>query len=211
MDIHSLPFNGQVLQDKFVVSVLKAKTEGFFLEIGSNDPRVINNTFVLEDKLGWKGVMIEYDPRWLPEYKDHRPMSTPIIQDATTVDYPKVLMEAGAPFDIDYLQIDLEVSNRSTLTTLETLDQTVFDTYRFAVITFEHDVYKGNWFDTRTQSRSILDSRGYLLVFPDVRNEQNAFEDWYVHPQLVDMNYISRIRSNESLEYREISRRLQEL
>ena len=35
------------------------------------------------------------------------------------------------PLKIDYLQIDLEVNNRSTLTTLELLDAQVFDNYKF--------------------------------------------------------------------------------
>ena len=37
-------FNGQAEQDKFVVSILKNKTDGFFLELGSNCPININNT-----------------------------------------------------------------------------------------------------------------------------------------------------------------------
>ena len=36
-------FYSQACQDKFIVNVLKEKRDGFFLEIGSNDPIVINN------------------------------------------------------------------------------------------------------------------------------------------------------------------------
>ncbi len=38
-------------------------------------------------------------------------------------------------------------------------------------------------------------------MFPDVRNGENAFEDWYVHPSLVDMNYINTVQRSNSLEY----------
>jgi len=114
----------------------------------------------------------------------------------------------NAPKNIDYLQIDLEVSNRSTLTTLELLNNNVFNEYKFATVTFEHDIYDGDKFNTRLDSRKIFLNRGYILVFPDVRNGQHAFEDWYIHPELVDINYINKIKSEQSLDYNDIMVRL---
>jgi hypothetical protein len=96
---------------------------------------------------------------------------------------------------MDYLQIDLEVNNRSTLTTLEMIDSQLFDTYKFATITFEHDIYTGNHFNTREISRQIFHKRGYIPVFQDVCNGETrfVFEDWYVHPDLVDMDHVNKI------------------
>jgi hypothetical protein len=197
-------YNGQVLQDKFVVSVLKNKQNGYFLEIGSNHPKLINNSYVLEKELNWNGIMIEYDNSWIPLYNLERPNSIYVINDATRINYYKLLKQNNAPKNIDYLQIDLEVCNRSTLTTLELLNNNVFDEYKFATVTFEHDIYDGDRFNTRLASREIFTNRGYILAFPDVRNGPHAFEDWYVHPDLVDITYINKIKSNESLEYKEI-------
>ncbi len=197
-------FNGQVLQDKFVVNILKHKQNGYFLEIGSNDPIFINNTYVLEKELNWKGIMIEYDKQFLDKYIEHRPNSIHVINDATLIDYYELLNVNQFPKNIDYLQIDLEVNNRSTLTTLELLDNTVFDEYKFAVVTFEHDIYTGDHFNTRLISRNIFLNQGYVLVFPDVRNYSCAFEDWYVHPDLVDMKYINSIKTEKSLNYIDI-------
>ena len=123
-------YNGQVLQDKFVVSILKNKRNGYFIEIGSNHPKLINNTYVLENELDWRGIMVEYDPNWLPQYKLERPNSIHVIDDATQINYVKLLKHHNAPTNIDYLQIDLEVSNRSTLSTLEILNNTIFDEYK---------------------------------------------------------------------------------
>ena len=120
-------YNGQVLQDKFVVSVLKNKQNGYFLEIGSNHPQLINNTYVLEKELNWKGIMVEYDQSWIPLYKLERPNSSYIINDATQINYNEILKQNNAPKNIDYLQVDLEVCNRSTLTTLELLNTTIFN------------------------------------------------------------------------------------
>jgi hypothetical protein len=197
-------FNGQVLQDKFVTSVLNNKQNGFFLEIGSNEPKIINNTYVLEHFLNWRGIMVEYNVDYLPKYERERSNSIHLINDATKIDYHSLFLENNVPKNIDYLQIDLEVSNRSTLTTLELLEKTIFPSYNFATVTFEHDIYSGNYFNTRGISREIFDKHGYVLVFPDVRNGENAFEDWYVHPSLVDMNYINKVQRSNSLEYIDI-------
>ena len=62
-------FYSQACQDKFIVNVLKGKRDGFFLEIGSNDPIVINNTYTLEKNYGWKGIMVEFSPTFEASYK----------------------------------------------------------------------------------------------------------------------------------------------
>jgi hypothetical protein len=194
----------QAKQDKFVLNVLKNKENGTFLEIGSNHPIVDNNSYTLEKNFNWKGIMVEYDRQFENLYKEHRPNSIHIINDATKVDYKRIFEINNIPLNIDYLQIDLDVNNRSTLTTLEILDKTIFDKYKFATVTFEHDIYTGNYFDTREISREIFKKRGYLCVFKDIhlnRHPNIVFEDWYVHPDLVDMEYISKLIKNNENNY----------
>ena len=38
-------YYGQVAQDLFVIHMLKKKKNGYFIEIGSNDPINCNNTY----------------------------------------------------------------------------------------------------------------------------------------------------------------------
>ena len=42
------------------------------------------------------------------------------------------------------------------------------------------------------------------MVFPDVEvfveGKYRPFEDWYVHPDLVDMDYVNKIRSSVGLK-----------
>lgn len=51
-----------------------------------------------------------------------------------------------------------------------------------------------------------------MLVFPNVSllwlGTYVQFEDWYVHPDLVDMNYVNRIISTDSLNVEQIKNRL---
>ena len=156
-------FNSQAGQDRFILSVLNNKINGYFLEIGSNHPIIINNTYILENNYGWKGIMIEYDNNFLQSYKNIRHNSIHIINDATKVEYFKLFTENNIPKNIDYLQIDLEVVNGSTINTLKLLNVQVFKEYKFAVITFEHDIYRGNFHNTRDESRKIFKDNGYAI------------------------------------------------
>jgi hypothetical protein len=206
---------GQAAQDFFIIHMLKKKRNGYFLEIGSNHPIVINNTYQLERDYGWKGIMVEYDGSFLKEYQEHRPNSIPIINDARAIDYVDELRKANFPRNMDYLQIDLDVDNKSTLDVLLKLSNTVFHEYKFATVTFEHDIYRGDYFNTRTLSRAIFESHGYVRIFSDVmislgHHGDVPFEDWYVHPALVDMDYVKRVTQEGAIHCQEMMRRFSE-
>lgn len=99
------------------------------------------------------------------------------------------------------MQIDLEVDNGSTIQTLQKLDNEIFDTYKFATVTFEHDIYNKNFDNTRLKSREIFKKRGYVCVFEDINNGGFPYEDWYVNPELVDMNYVNQLIENNKINY----------
>jgi len=197
-----MKFNGQAGQDYFVMKCLNYKQNGTFLEIGSNDPISINNTYLLEKDYGWTGFMVEYESRFLSGYKLHRPNSQYLIGDATKIDFRESCK--AMPANIDYLQIDLEVNNESTIATLRKVRDELMTDHKFAVVTFEHDIYRGDHYNTRAESRSIFDSQGYVRVFSDVMNNAMAFEDWYVHPDLVDMSYINKVIRPNAMDYKAI-------
>jgi hypothetical protein len=70
------------------------------------------------------------------------------------------------------------------------------------------DIYSGNYYNTQNKSRKIFQDRGYLLVFPDVslyfNNKYSPFEDWYIHPDLVNMDLINKIKTDKDLLHNEI-------
>jgi hypothetical protein len=201
----SKPWNSQAGQDRFVLECLNYKRAGTYLEIGSNDPIHINNTYPLETTYGWRGIMVEYEACFLPLYKAKRPNSIYLIGDATKMDYAEEFRKAEMPHVVDYLQIDLEANNRSTLTTLELLEKQVMGDYTFATVTFEHDVYRGDFFNTRAISREIFERHGYVRVASDVAHERNPYEDWYVHPSCVDMSRVACLEGlSFGLEYTDV-------
>lgn len=188
----------QAGQDLFILAATNNKHNGYFLEIGSNHHSYNNNSFLLETQYNWKGLLVEYDKSFETSYQIYRNNSIYTINDARLVNYRELLDNNNFPTNMDYLQIDLDVDNKSTLDTLLLLEETVFDKYKFATITFEHDIYTGNFFDTREISRRIFEKRGYLLAFPDVtvfwNGKYQPFEDWYVHPDLVSNDFIDKIK-----------------
>jgi hypothetical protein len=202
----------QAGQDLFVLSASNNKQNGYFLEIGSNHPSYNNNSFLLETQYNWKGLMVEYDKSFETSYKTERSNSIYVINDARLVNYREILDTNNFPTNMDYLQIDLDVDNKSTLDTLLLLEQTVFDKYKFATITFEHDIYSGNFFNTQEISRNIFKQRGYLLAFPDVKvywnGKHQPFEDWYIHPDLVSNEFIDKIKTIHTSIHSEITQQL---
>lgn len=211
-------FKGQALQDKFVLAMRENKRDGWFLELGSQHPIENNNTYILESNYNWRGIMVEYDKSFLDSYKTHRRNSFHVIDDARTIDYRSLFDENKMPKSMDYLQIDLDVDNASTLHTLFKIDEQLLDEYKFATITFEHDFYASDldydiWAVTRKRSREVFQRRGYVLMFPDIRLPSNtsyrgkqcgAFEDWYVHPDLVRSELIDKYKTEDSLFFKDI-------
>jgi hypothetical protein len=188
------PFYGQAAQDFFVLKLLNFKTNGFFLEIGTNDPIDINNTYLLEKKYNWSGLMVECEQIYEEKYIKER-TSKYIIGDARTIDYLTFFKNNNFPLKMDYLQIDLHVSNGSTIHTLEHLNNTLMKLYTFNVVTFEHDIGYGNHYDTREKSRQIFKDNGYIPIFKDVSNGGIKYEDWYIHSPFDNMNFINDLKN----------------
>ena len=197
-------YNSQAGQDKFVNICHNNKQNGTFVEIGTGHFALHNNSYFFEKHLQWKGLLVDFDKTAEDSYIHCRSNSSYIIDDATKIDYLAELNKLNFPTTIDYLQIDLEVTNNSTMQVLDLFDAHVFDTYKFATVTFETDRYRGDFFNTTERSREIFKRHGYKLVYPDVNitegenNLLGPFEDWYVHPDLIDISTLPNVIDYES-------------
>jgi hypothetical protein len=54
----------QIGQDVFVATASKFKKNGYFIEIGSADGLYNSNTYLLEKKYNWRGLLIEPNVNW---------------------------------------------------------------------------------------------------------------------------------------------------
>lgn len=185
--------HAQAFQDIFVLTMLNGKKNGTFLEIGASKPFERNNTAILENSFGWTGVAIELDKEFASSYELLRPNIKVLCKNALQIDYSKLLEENYNKNVIDYLQLDIEPARN----TYECMLKIPFDKYKFAVITYEHDDYIDITRSCKRKSREFLEERGYVLVVNDVSVDGiSTFEDWWVHPDLVDQNIINIMRSD---------------
>ncbi len=59
INTYSIFSNSQIKQDIFVLSVLKFKKNGFFVEFGGCDGKHLSNTYILEKNFNWQGILSE--------------------------------------------------------------------------------------------------------------------------------------------------------
>jgi hypothetical protein len=179
----------QSYQDLFVLMVLNGKRDGNWVEIGCAHPTYGNNTKLLEE-FGWSGISIDIDINVVENWKDRK--TIPYQMDATKVDWDKINLYNV----IDYLQIDVDPPEIS----YEVLLSIPLWEKKFRVITFEHDHYADNSKTIREKSRKYLRSFGYELLVNDIAvDEYSNYEDWWIHPDLVDPKIIEVLKSSKEI------------
>ena len=62
----------QIFQDVFVTWILEQKRDGYFVEVGAGDGRRLSNTWLLEARYGWRGLLVEPNPAYDSTLYDHR-------------------------------------------------------------------------------------------------------------------------------------------
>ena len=169
----------QIYQDLFVLSMTDGKIEGSYLEIGSGDPIYGNNTYLLEQNYNWSGISIDINKESYRIFNEKR-RNKCICKDATKIDY-KTLLKGYT--EIEYLQLDCD----PPVITYKVLLKIPFDKVKFGVITYEHDFYNDITKSYRDKSRNYLKNKGYKMIVGNIspNKENNPFEDWWIHPDLI--------------------------
>jgi len=183
--------------------MLDGKRNGTYLEVGAQQPKDNNNTYLLHRFFDWNGVSLELDPAFSQVWQSCRGQTKLFIGDALAIDYRRTVPQwfGEQTTRIDYLQLDIDPSQN----TLKVLQRLPLDQYRFSVITFETDAYTQDH-RARQESRTILQSYGYALAGPDVSvlyppisDQPIPFEDWWVDPQAISQEKIDQLRSIRSV------------
>lgn len=172
--------------DWFILEILKNKRDGIYVELGSAEPVNGSNTYSLETKYDWHGLSIDLNEDLCNQFNDIR-KSKAVCADALTFNYRKYFEDNNFPHQIDYLQVDVDGgydhagrSIGNPASSLLALISLPLNSYRFSVISFEHDAlinYK--YASVRDAQREILDSLGYSLV------QRHSYEDWWVDPEVI--------------------------
>lgn len=179
----------EAYQDMFVLSMLNGKNSGTYLEIGAGNPFYGNNTALLEQQFNWTGVSLDIDEGFVNAHNQER-KNPCLLKDATKINYENFLSGMGFSNEIDYLQLDCDPPE----VTYKILLTIPFETYKFAVITYEHDYYCDETKSFQEKSRKYLESYGYIRIVNNISpDDVRSYEDWWVHPDLIDNKIINKM------------------
>jgi hypothetical protein len=174
-------------KEKFVLDITKNKQDGFYLELGGSHSTENSNTYNLETYNSWKGLALEIVPKLQEEYSANR-KNPCLLEDAMKFNYLDYFEKNDVPKQIDFLSVNIDTGyNDNTGRLLGNPAQSLLglialplNSYRFTVITFEHEAlqdYKNG--SIRDAQREILNALGYSLVV------RTWAEDWWVDPAIM--------------------------
>jgi hypothetical protein len=187
-------YNSACKQDQFAATILNFLNNGIYIDIGSAHSKDTNNSLFFDNELNWRGICIEQSTSYNGTYNNRKNCKF-INEDATKINYQQLFSDNNIPEIIDYLSLDVDALSLTVLSILP------FNNYKFKVITIEHDAYL--YGDTyREPQREILHKNGYVLLCGNVYVEEHGdstgnreFEDWWIHPDLVDKDVLNIIKS----------------
>lgn len=186
-------FYSDAKQDQFAANILGFKQNGYYVDIGSCNSMISNNTYFFQN-LNWKGMCVEIESSYNDSYKNRKDCLY-LNTDATKLNYKELFEENNYPKIIDYLSLDVDTLS------LTVLKKIPFNDYKFRVITIEHDAYLyGEKY--QKEQRNILSSNGYELICSNVFVQQPgfdrpkcAFEDWWCYPDEFSRELLDRIKT----------------
>ena len=205
-DIMESSSKAQLKQDIFVLSELDCKTGGYFVEFGATNGVDLSNTYLLETKFGWTGILaepakvwaealtknrkchIDYDCVWstsgeVLEFNEVNAAELSTISTFSGVDEHAATRTSGTKYPVTTISL-LDLLKKYNAP--RTIDYLSIDTEgsEFEILSaFDFDAYQfrvitceHNYTPMREKIYNLLTSKGYTRKFPNLSH----FDDWYV-------------------------------
>jgi FkbM family methyltransferase len=193
-------------QDLFVLFLLEEKRDGYFVEFGAMDGVTWSNTFLLENRYGWRGIVAEPARRWHQQLTRNRAClidarcvwskSGQQLQFNETADARFSTIDAFSGLDChakyrqDGKQYTVETISLGDLLKVHNapigIDYLSIDTEgsEYAILDSflpsQHDIriitVEHNYTDRRSRIHGLLTSWGYKRLFEELSNQ----DDWYI-------------------------------
>jgi FkbM family methyltransferase len=197
-DAHS-----QIKQDLFVLSHLNEKTNGYFVEFGASDGKTLSNTWLLEKRFGWQGVLAEPSRHWHNALKSNRScridtrcvwkttnslMPFHEAQDRFLSSLDKPTSPIASTYEVDTVTLSDLLECYSSPSHIDYLSVDTEGSELDILQRFDSDngfvrykfgciTVEHNFCRSRRLSiAAILTKHGYLKVYPELSD----FDDWYV-------------------------------
>lgn len=198
--------SSQLRQDLFVLAETGMKRNGFFVEFGATNGVELSNTFLLETKFGWRGILSEPARHWQAELDRNR---------NTAIDHRCVWSRSGERLDFvesnsaEYSTIDSfsasdmhlkkrRHGNRYSVETVslndllakhgapsdidylsidtEGSEYAILEAFDFSRHRFRIITCEHNYTENRQKIHELLTAKGYVRKFEQL----SLFDDWYV-------------------------------
>jgi len=203
----------QIGQDIFVISVLKGKRRGFFVEFGATDGVSLSNTYMLEKSFGWDGILVEPGKNWKNdlvlnrtakvdfravssrsgEYFEFLESSTPEFSTIKGYEnnggHPRVIKEQYKVESVSLTDL-LDNYNAPKIIDFISIDTegtefSILEPFNFNKYKFAIIVCEHNYSSNRQKVFDILSERGYRRIW----SEFTQFDDWFILPELIDISF----------------------
>lgn len=196
----------QLRQDLFVLSCLDFKGKGYFIEVGAADGEHFSNTWLLEKKFGWDGILAEPAKVWHGAITQRRTASLEkccvwresgkVMPFREVADGELSALEAVAGEDFHQSsRTDFESYNVETISLADLLvkysapshidylsidtegsEYDILSNFDFSAYKFNVITCEHNFTDNREKIFELLSRNGYKRVFESI----SRFDDWYI-------------------------------
>ena len=186
----------QIFQDLFAYFFSNCKKKGTFIEIGGGNGVDLSNSYILEKKFKWRGVICEPDSRLHADilakrkcFLETKPVSGsvnkniyfyfkglydsyvrlsygPSAKKLKSISLNNLIKKYQLGKNIDYISIDTEGNE------LDIINNFNFNKYNVKIFTIEHNFKKKK----RERIYKILKKNNYQRVFKYV----SYMDDWYI-------------------------------
>ena len=206
--LNRMQSSAQLLQDLWVLWETREKENGFFVEFGATNGRTLSNTYLLEKKYHWRGILAEPLPFW------HQALS----RRSATIDKRCVWSETGKELKFiaayipefsglvdvagdDFNAKDRENAREITVETVSLYDllkqnnappiidflsvdtegseYEILSHFDFSAYKIRFIAVEHNFVEPKRQEiHDLLARHGYVRKF----EEFSAYDDWYANP-----------------------------
>jgi FkbM family methyltransferase len=200
----------QILQDLFVILKLNFKTNGFFVEFGATNGLNLSNTYLLEKKLNWNGILVEPSKKFQAELKNNRnchidyrcvynktgdlvvfneveegELST--INKYSNSDGHSNTRKKGLKYEVETITLEsllIEYNSPNIIDYLsidtEGSEFDILKIFNFDKYQFKIITVEHNFTKNRDKIKNLLESKGYTRVYEN----HSRWDDWYICNEL---------------------------
>jgi FkbM family methyltransferase len=211
----------QLGQDVFVAAILKYKREGYFVEFGATDGVLLSNTFFLEKKLNWSGLLSEPGKSWQLDLLNNRSCKIDnlciwsqsgtqllfletqkrefsTISDLATKDHHSENRKNGREYLVETLTLDDFLARNSAPSFIDFIsvdtegsEYSIFENFNFADYRFGIIACEHNFGINKPKLEKLFELNGYIKI----SEHMSLWDGWYVSKVLLDdMGLLSKAK-----------------